>query len=74
MTPKDYPPSVRGSNKGFKAGDTMQLEFPGHIGPRARNLGLSQQKGTQWEGAAEIPLLLGRVAPGASGEGRSRAS
>lgn len=52
----------------------MQLEFPGHIGPRARNLGLSQQKGTQWEGAAEIPLLLGRVAPGASGEGRSRAS
>lgn len=75
MTPKDYPPSVGGSNKGFKAGDTMQLEFPGHRGPSAHNLGLSQKKkGMQWEGGAEIPLLLGHVAPGASEEGRSRAS
>ena len=53
----------------------MQLEFPGHRGPSAHNLGLSQKKkGMQWEGGAEIPLLLGHVAPGASEEGRSRAS
>ena len=71
MTPKDYPASVRGSNKGFKAGTRCSPSSP-DTGPSAHNLGPKQKKkGMQWEGGAGIPLLLGHVAPGASEEGRS---